>query len=63
MADIKIDRMRLKEWIELNAAKIAETANIDINIVKVESMAGVTSFIATADIEYREIPLEAVEAK
>ena len=61
MSEINIDRTKLAEYIKQHAQVIAESADIDLHIIKVEAMGGATQFIQTVDIEIREIPLEAVE--
>lgn len=60
--EINISRPRLKEYIQQHIDVLAQTADISLNVHELEAMDGTKSFIATVNIEFNDIPVEAVEA-
>lgn len=58
-----IDRTKLAEYIKQNAQAIADGADVDLNIVKIETMEGKVSFKQSVEVYFKGVPLTEVEAK
>lgn len=62
MADIKVDRKRIGDYIKQYAEVLAQNGDIYINTREVESMDGTVTYLATVEINLKDIPVEAVGA-
>lgn len=63
MKDLEISRPRLAEYLKMHADVLAAKADVDIDVETVRGMDGTQIFIATARVEFRDIPINELEVQ